>query len=427
MNKEILKYVIQQSLTAPLPEARPREIELPLDSNKVVSLVGVRRSGKTFLMFATIQRLLDQGVERERILYVNLSDDRLFPVTLEELDLVLVAHSELHPETLSGPRYLFLDEVQEVPGWERYVRRIYDTEEVHVFVTGSSSKLLTRDLAPAMRGRGISFEVFPLSFAEYVAFRDLPVRRYNRSDEARLVNALEEYVRWGGLPEIVLAEEAMRPLILEEYSSLLFFRDLVERYSVRNEHVMKLLLKYCSCHPASLLSVHKLHRDFRSQGVSVSKNTLYEYLGYLQDAFVLFTAPKHEQSLRKQTQNPSKLHLVDVALARAFGSHPDRDLGHKLENLVFLHERRQKRDLFYYSNAHEIDLVSASPEPLRFINVAWSLTDPVTLAREREAMAFGAARYPGAEGLLVAHETAGSGRLRSPLKAVPAWRFLLGR
>jgi len=426
MNKETLKYVLQQFITRSLPVTRPREIELPLDSNKVVSLVGVRRSGKTFLMFATIQRLLDEGVGRERILYLNLSDDRLFPVVLEDLDLILTAHAELYPETLAGRRYLFLDEVQEVPGWERYVRRIYDTEEVRVFVTGSSSKLLTRDLAPAMRGRSVSFEVFPLSFSEYVAFRELPCREYSRADEAYLVNGLEDYVRWGGLPEIVLAEEAMRPLILEEYSSLLFFRDLVERYAVRNEHVMKLLLKHCSCHPASLLSVHKLHRDLRSQGARVSKNTLYEYVGYLQDAFVVFTAPKHEQSLRKQAQNPSKLHLVDVALARAFGSHPDQDLGHKLENLVFLHERRQKRELFYYSNAHEIDLVSASPEPLRFINVAWSLSDPVTFAREHEAMNFGAARYPGAKGFLVVHEAGGNDRLRSPLKVVPAWRFLLG-
>lgn len=420
MNKETLKYVLRQSTERPLPTVRPRHLELPLDSPKVVTLTGVRRSGKTFLMFHTIQRLLASGVDRRSILYLNLSDDRLYPALLEELDLILPAHGEIYPETMSGRRYLFLDEVQEVAGWERYVRRIHDTEDVRVFVTGSSSRLLARDLAPALRGRSLGFEVFPLSFAETAEFLGLPRRRYNREDETRLAHALERYVRWGGLPEIVLAEAALRPLILAEYASLIFYREVVERYAVRNEHVMKLLLKSCASRPASLLSVNKVHRDLRSRGVSVSKNTLYEYLDHLEDAYVLFLLPRDERSIRKQEQNPKKVHVIDPALTTAFGAPTEGDLGARLENLVFLQERRGSHDIRHAANAHEIDLVVKAGDARRYLNVTWSLSDPDTRERERRAMAWGATRYPGAEGLLVAYETAGVPGAR------PALRYFLG-
>jgi predicted AAA+ superfamily ATPase len=187
---------------------------------------------------------------------------------------------------------------------------------------------------------------------------------------------------------------------------------------------MKLLLKHCCVHPASLLSVHKMHRDLRSQGVAVSKNTLYEYLGHLQDAYVLFLVPKHSSSLREQEQNPRKIHLIDVGLNRAFSVYPDRDVGHKLENVVFLHERRKTKAIFYYANAHEVDLYCPGPDGARFVNVAWSLSDLSSHQRELAAMEFGAARYPEAEGVLVAHEIGNAPSQADEIEAVPAWRYL---
>ena len=420
MNRESLKFVLHQGTERELPEARPRALEIPLDPPKVVTLTGVRRAGKTFLMFETIRRLLEAGVDRRAILYLNLSDDRLYPIELRDLDEILPAHAELYPQVAGETRYLFLDEVQEVAGWERYVRRVYDTEGVRVFVTGSSSRLLTRDLAPALRGRSIGYEVFPLSFPEYVAFRGLAYREYSRESEAELRNALEAYVQWGGMPELVLADDSLRPLILQDYAALLFYRDIVERYSVRNEHLMRMLLQFCAARPAMLLSVHKLHRDLTSRGVSASKNTLYEYLEYLEDAYLVFRLPRHERSVRKQEQNPKKVYVIDPALSRAFTAAPRADRGAWLENLVFLHLRRRTRDLFYDSNGHEVDLVAPGPDAVDFYDVTWSLEDPVTPRREAASMAFGTDRYPSGRRHLIAHET---GKVA---EAEAAFRFLLG-
>ena len=185
MDKETLKYVLAQSTSRPLPPATPRTLKLPLNSRKVVTLVGIRRSGKTYLLYETMRRLEKQGVDRRRILYLNFEDDRLFPIQTGELDLILRAHEELYHEVAAEKKYLFFDEVQDVPAWEKYLRRLHDTEDAHLFVTGSSSHLLSRELATGLRGRSVSYEVFPLSFAEFLSFRRLEHQPYSRASESR--------------------------------------------------------------------------------------------------------------------------------------------------------------------------------------------------------------------------------------------------
>jgi uncharacterized protein len=422
VNSDNLKGVLQQFVSRPLPKCRARELILPVGSGKVIGLAGVRRSGKTFLFFHTIQRLAAEGIGRSRLLYLNFEDDRLQPLHAEDLDLILRCHRELFPDTIGQRCYLFLDEVQNVPGWERWVRRLRDTEEVEVFVTGSSSQLLTRDLATALRGRSLTLEVFPLSFAEVLDFRGILWQPSHPDSESVVRGALEQYLRWGGFPEVVLAEDALRPLILGEYASLMLYRDVVERYGVRNEALIRELLRFAFRNTATLVNVSKLHRDFASLGFRVSKNTLHEYLGYLEDSFLLFLLRKDERSLRKQAHNPKKLHVIDPGLVAAFQGNPDRDVGRKLETTVFLHLRRQRRALYYYANGGEVDL--CDEEGTAFWNICWSLSDPDTARREQQAMALGQSRARKAKGLLLYHEFASAQKSALP-EAQPAWRWLL--
>lgn len=421
MNSDSLKYVLRQFVGRTLPVGRPRELVLPTGTGKVVGLAGVRRSGKTFLFFDTIRRLTEKGVDRCNIVYLNFEDDRLNPIRAEELDLVLRCLRELYPGTLDQRIFMFLDEVQNVSGWERWVRRLQDTEDVEVYVTGSSSQLLTRDLTTALRGRSITLEVFPLSFRETLAFRGIEVIPHSAENESLIRAALENYLAWGGFPEIVLADETLRPLILEEYASLMFYRDLVERYGIRNEKLMRELLRHAFRNTAGLINVSKLHRDFGSLGFNVSKNTLFEYLGYLEDAFLVFLVPRQEQSLRKQAHNPRKLHVIDPGLVAAFKANPGRDVGHKLETAVYLEVRRTRKDLFYYINGSEVDLCDG--DGTFFINTCWSLVEAETRLRESESMALGHARWPNAHGRLLFHEYTPGIEQEIP-EAMPAWRFL---
>ena len=173
---------------------------------------------------------------------------------------------------------------------------------------------------------------------------------------------------------------------------------------------------------AALVNVSKLHRDFASLGLEVSKNTLHEYLGYLQDSYLLFLLPKHERSLRKQAHNPKKLHVIDPGLVAAFHGNPDRDVGRKLETAVFLHLRRQGRTLFYFANGGEVDLCDEDGKT--FWNTCWSLTDPETAGREQRAMALGQSRARKANGTVLYHEFSPAVKSMLP-EAQPAWRWLL--
>jgi hypothetical protein len=273
-----------------------------------------------------------------------------------------------------------------------------------------------------MRGRSVTFEVMPLAFREFLAFREIPVDAWNTRAESRVRAAFEEYLHWGGFPEIVLAEPAMRPLILEEYASLLLYRDLVERHGIRNEPAIRALLRHAFRHTSSLLSVSKLHRDLVSQGLELSRNTLFEYLGFLEDAGLVFLLPKQDVSIRKQMRNPRKLHVVDPGLISAYKAGAERDMGHKLETVVYLECRRRTRDWFYQSGAAELDLCDAAGTA--FIKVCWDLADPATAAREATAMRAGASAMPGAAGALLYHEFAPAVADRFP-DAQPAWRWLL--
>jgi predicted AAA+ superfamily ATPase len=424
VDKETLKYVIMQSTSRPLPPAIPRTLALPLNSRKVVALIGIRRSGKTYLLYETMRRLEAHGIDRRRMLYLNFEDDRLFPIQTSELDLILRAHEELYTEVAGQKKYIFFDEVQNVPSWETYLRRLHDTEDARLFVTGSSSHLLSRELATGLRGRSISYEVFPLSFAEFLAFRKLDHKPYSRTSESRMAAALKDYLRTGGLPEVVLADDVLRPRILKEYVDLVFYKDLVERYGVANPRVLRLLLRHCLGHPASLFNVHKLYQDFRSQGLGLSKDTLYNYLGYLEESFLVFPVPVAERSVRKQAMNAKKLHAIDWALAYPFVAEPSIDVGKKLETAVFLHWRRQREDLAYLGGEREIDLVVNPHHPEQLINVAFSVSRKETWDREIAALEWAAARFPRVPRVLVAHERT----TRKPPKGIQvadAWKYLL--
>ena len=424
MDKETLKYLLAQSTARALPPVTPRTLALPLAARQVVALVGIRRSGKTYLFYETMRRLVAQGVDRRRILYLNFEDDRLLPIQTGELDLILRAHEELYPEVSGRKKFLFFDEVQNVPAWETFLRRLQDTEDAHLFVTGSSSHLLSREIATGLRGRSVSFEVFPLSFAEFLHFRGLKHEPYSRASEGCMAAALEDYLQTGGLPEVVLADEALRPRILKEYVDLVFYKDLVERYGVANPQLLRLLLRHCLGHPSSLFNVHKLYQAFRSQGLMLSKDTLYRYVSHLEESFVLFLLPVAERSLRKQAVNPKKLHAVDWALAEPFVALPQLDVGKKLETAIFLHWRRRREDLGYLAGDGEVDLVVNRDRPEQLINVAWSVSRAETWQRETAALEAAAARFPRAARVLVAHE-----HTKRPAPAgiqiVDAWRYLL--
>jgi predicted AAA+ superfamily ATPase len=424
MDKEQIKYLLTVQASSPFRKIIARDQFIPYDAGKIISLIGMRRVGKTCLLYQRMQQLVDSGVDRRQIVYINFEDDRISEIKPTELALIPQAHGELYPELHDKPRYYFFDEIQNAPGWERFCRRIYDTEHAQIVVTGSSSHFLARDVATELRGRSISIEIFPLSFKEFLSFRDITFDPYSEKSEQKLFAELEIYLRVGGLPEVVLATEEVRPLILKEYADLILYKDLIDRHHLSNPTVMKQLLRHCLSSPASLLNVTKIFNDFKSRGLKVGKDTVYRYLEILEESYLIYLLPVADRSLRKRAINPKKMHLIDWAIGYTYMPQELMDRGHKLENAVFLHERRQQQDLGYLASPHEIDIVDSLEHPQRLINVCWSLNNRETA--QREILSLSDTPHKKCEKILVVHELSADIDVPPDIKVITAWRYLYG-
>ncbi|MBS0421831.1 MAG: ATP-binding protein [Proteobacteria bacterium] len=424
MRKEALKYVLTENTARKFPVTVPRTLELPLNTTKITTLVGIRRSGKTYILYDTMRRLEAGGVDRRQMIFLNFEDDRLMPLKSRELDLILSAHAELYPDFADRKKFFFFDEIQNAPRWESFVRRLHDTQDAQIFLTGSSSHLLARELATSLRGRTISYEVFPLSFAEFLRFRGLQHEPYSANSDSRIAAALNEYLAIGGLPEVVLADPDLRPRILKEYVDLVFYKDLVERYKVANPALLRQLLKQCLSQPATLLSPHKVYKTFRTQGYELSKDTLYRYLHYLEESYITFLLPVAERSIRKRAMNPKKLHAVDWALGYPLVPEPFIDVGHKLETAVYLHWRRQREDLAYLGGEREIDLVVNAEQPELLVNVTAHVDRPDVYEREIGGLESAAGRMPRAKRILVVQQIPARD-VPKGIEVIEAWRYLL--
>jgi hypothetical protein len=355
--KAQLKRIIADFHQTPLPEFRNRSLDVPLDMGKIVILVGPRRAGKTYCLFQLMDGLEKSGISRQQMLYINFEDERL---DLEgENDLIFDAYRELYPEQDMSRVFLFLDEIQELPNWEKFVRRVTDTISRRVVLTGSNSRLLSREIATSLRGRGISFEILPLSFSEYLSFLDLPKDPpVSSKDRALVGRAFEEYCLWGGYPELVGMEQRFKAQVLQEYFNVMFYRDLVERYNVSDPALFKYLLKRLISSFTKDFSVNKLYNDLKSRGFSVGKDSLYRMMDEVFDIYMLARLERYDPSVIKREMSNKKIYLYDNGLATALNYSLSEDRGKLLENLVYRHLRKNTSEMFFARNGWECDFIA---------------------------------------------------------------------
>jgi predicted AAA+ superfamily ATPase len=423
----LLDEVVADAHARRLPAPTPRRVKLPWLPRKVDAIVGMRRSGKTWLMFQRMRELVDAGTPREDLLYINFEDDRLGEVTAAHLSKLMEAHYRRNPAGRSRPGALFFDEIQLVQGWERFVRRLVDTETAHVCVTGSSSKLLSREIATSLRGRSLATELFPFSLVEVLAHRGI---RSEPRPPAQVRSAIEhaahEYLRRGGFPEVQTLDEPTRVRVLQDYLDVAILRDLIERHAISNPVALRRFVRQLMNAPAGLFSIHKLHDDLRSQGLSVSKDSLHAWLDHVQDAFVFFAIPIHTSSERVRQINPRKVYAVDPGLVTACARRGSADFGQLLETAVFIELRRTSPEVAYArtKSGYEVDFVT----PSDLVQACASLDDPATREREVRALREAMASLGHKEATIVTLTT--DEEIRVPegtIHVLPMWRWALER
>jgi predicted AAA+ superfamily ATPase len=436
---DAIEQLIVNFQERPLPVVSPRLTALPDASNMARVIVGMRRSGKTYLLFQEMHRLVDVGVEKNRLLYVNFEDDRLQPIGPDVLDRTLETFYRLNPTARSEGAYLFLDEIQAVEGWSRIARRVLDTETARLYVSGSSAKMLSTEVATEFRGRGYTVELLPLSFAEALLYSDveLPTGRPGARMRSQLEAAFTDYLRVGGFPDVQRLAEAERVQTLQDYVQLVLLRDIIDRHQVRNVHAVRFFALALLQSSGSLTSVNKLANDLKSRGIAVGKDTLYDLLDHFVDAFLLFTIPVFDRSLRVREANPKKVYAIDPGLAFAVSPAGVSNLGARLENSVYLALRRRLRGtrdgaISYYSTTagNEVDFIVGDHETghaTQLLQVSADVSRTSTREREIRALVDAMNETGLRESTLVTmHDSEDVTVDSGVIHVVPAWAWMLG-
>jgi len=337
-----------------------------------VIISGLRRVGKSTLL-AQMAHTLGQN----SFYYVNFEDDRFLGFTAGDADDLYRSLVEVF-----GDRKIFIiDEIQNIPGWEHFVRRFMDLG-MKFYITGSNASLLSRELGTHLTGRYVPIELFPFSFREYLHFQeeDIPnLARMTTIEQARLKSALNTYLQLGGIPDALKYPQFL--LLRTLYDDVLY-RDIATRYRIDAVSALKELAFHLVSNPASLISYNKLKEQLRLGSV----NTVSSYVNYMENSWLLFMLNVYDFSLRRQQIAPKKVYCIDTGLSRTVGFNFSPDTGKLLENLVFLALRRTTRAIYYCTTPAGYEVDFYLPESRQLIQVAQHLENPTTREREFRAV-----------------------------------------
>jgi len=431
VKKELLGQLILDFHRGPFPPPglieRDLQVSMEIPLKRAVAILGPRRAGKTYYQFSLVKKLIDNKVPKERILYINFEDPKLIDVSLgDSLELIEVFY-EIYPENKKQKVWFFFDEIQNVANWEVFIRGILDKENAQVFISGSSSKLLSREISTSLRGRTLSFLLLTFSFSEILRAKNIQYDKYLCSEEkAMLANYLRDYFSYGGYPEAVLYPQE-RKKILQDIIEVTIYRDLIERHKIRNTKVIKLMFNYLV--KAKEFSIHQFYNFLKSLNIQVSKNSLYNYLEFFNDAFIFFPLRKFSFSLKKLEQSIPKIYVVDNALIELIAGD---EKGKKLENLVFLSLLQKgfepNRDFFYFSsNGGEVDFVIKKGKKIvTLLQCCMDVSDYQTKGRELKSLLKASKTLACSDLKVITYDYQAEERIAGKrIEFIPLWKWLL--
>ena len=431
MRKEVIKSLIAIKQSEIPFEVIERDVELPIDRKKIITIPGVRRCGKSTLMEIAINNLVKGGVARERILWLGFDDERLRNMVSEELDEVIASYMEMYPDIPIKDVYMFFDEIQLIKDWEYFVLRLYKTYCKNIYVCGSNATMLSTELSSALRGYPLEYETYPLSFNEYCRFKGIATNSFLEQDKARLRNAFEMYNQESAFPEIVLTSSKSEQLkLLHSYFDTMLLKDLAEHYKISNTSVVRYFVKRIMANLTKPTSINGIYKDIKSQGLKVGKDDLYLWANYICDIFMFVRISKYDRSLIKEQKSLDKYYCIDNGLRGAVLMPQSNDNGKNLENTIFMQLNRMKLPsdkIFYYQGDSECDFVIQRGDSVtQLIQVTWNMADENTCEREIKGI-LEASTATGCDNLLIVtkDEEKIITREGKQINVVSAWKWLL--
>ena len=402
---------------------------------KVTSVIGMRRAGKTTFLHQLRAEKIARGVAPWQLPFLRLEDERFSELDALSLGVLMDEYPSRYLDGAdAAPEAWFLDEIQVVPGWERLLRRLLDSRHGDLYISGSSAALLSREIATELRGRGWKVLIHPFSFEEALRHGGTappsdPLT-VTAAEAARLESALLGWLRTGGFPEAQGLSVAPRLQLVRDYVDVAILRDVVDRYAVRNVTGLRWLARHLLANAASPFSVEKFHARLKSQAIAIAKDTVHEYLTYLEDCFLVRTVWMEADSERQRMVNPRKAYPVDAGLILAFDRTTRANLGHALETAVLIELERRGCQVTYVRTpeGYEVDFLARSPSgETELIQVCADASNRETATRELRALVATENRFPGARKRLLTLTRSGRpSETPSEIEAQPAYEWLLG-
>lgn len=409
---ELVKREIQKDI-APL-----------LNQREIIIITGVRRGGKSSLMRLISNDLIEKyDILQDNILYLNFEDERFTYFDINDFEQVYEIFLELyHPV---GRKYFFLDEIQNVKGWEKWLNRLYEFEDLKIFVTGSNATLLSPEIATALTGRNRQLIVYPFSFNEFLSLRNYSITEkdfYLREKRIEIKRLFDEYLKLGGFPEVLKISDNT---LLEQYLKDIIYRDVIARYSIRNIKEIKELTLFLASNIGTIQSYNNLREMINVK----SLNTIKNYLEMLENVFLFFKIDLFSFSVKKQIYNPSKIYSVDSALSNAIAFKFSENIGHIYENIVFIELQRRNKEVFYWKSkrGREVDFVIKSGLKIdEAIQVCFSFTDKKTRDRELESLLSAKNELNVDNLVMITEDEKGEEVIDgATVRIIPLWKWLL--
>ena len=417
-----------------LPEIVDRDASLlsysSLKPKKIIVASGFRRTGKTYLLLNLIKELLKKK-DKGKIVYINFEDERI-PLKIEFLTNLIPAIKQVYGQV----EFLFLDELHNIPNWSKWLRRVNDTEKIKFFVTGSSSKMSSREIPTELRGRFLEVKVFPLSFKEFLRFKNMhfnaKLAEYSIDEKGELARMLEEYLEYGGLPEIVLAPEEKKIEILQGYYNTVIRQDIIERFKIKSEENLKAMLRLLL--NSSQYTISKLYNSLKSLNYEIGKSTVQTFLNYIETAYFMDSVPVFSPKVKDQMQWPRKVYFIDTIFISQMSTKFSRNTGRIYENAVFLElKRRQANDtnleIFYWRNIkqEEVDfVVKQGMKVKQLIQVCYDIEDYDTKNREIKSLLKSSKDLRCRDLLVITGNKEGEEIVdNKKINYIPLWKWLL--
>lgn len=417
--RKIIKDILLENENINIKDLKKRDFNInsliKKKISKIITLTGFRRVGKTYLLFLILEK-----IKNEFFIYFNFEDERL-PESTEVMTELMFAVEELYRKQ---PAYLFFDEIHIIPGWGKFLRRILN-KGYKIFVTGSSSKLGLKEIPTELRGRTINYTLFPLSFLEFLHFKGIEINKLYSQKEIEIKNTFEEYLVYGGFPELYESNEIERKEVIQEYFRTLVQRDLIDRFNIKEEALLNSTVKLIL--NSLMISISKLTKTLQSMGFRCSKNTISNYITYLEKSFFLIQTLYYSKNVKDQLQYPRKIYFIDNGFIKYLSLNPVQT--RFLENAVALELKRRGQEFYYWKSQRgdEIDFVLIEKEKVnQLIQVSYDISLIDTREREVRALVKGLKLFGLQKGMILTFDSEEMIKIGEyEIEVKPVWKWLL--